>query len=124
MEAVTDQLQDLPMNQFVHSINGFHKIVNSTLDPSIRMMTSDDQVQHQTQSNTVFRDFLCHSTMMKSHSALTLQQMFSSWMHATKRHILKRQMDKVAREHKKLKRRELFQQAHEASQARDTRRFF
>lgn len=45
-------------------------------------------------------------------------------MHATKRQALKRQMDKVTKEHKKLKRRELFQQAHEASQARDTRRFF
>lgn len=124
VQAVTDQLHNLSMEPFVHDLNAFHLMVNSSLDPGDRRMENSPQQQCQTQSNTVFKSFLYHSTMMKSSTHVDLQQVFKSWMHATKRQILKKQMDKVTRANKKLKRQELFQQAHEASQAHDTRRFF
>ena len=124
MEAVSEQLQNLSMDPFVHDFTEFHQIVNSKMDPGDRRTNSTHQIQCHTQTNTVFKDFLYHSTMMRSSTQVTLQQVFKSWMHASKRQALKKRMDKVTREHKKLKRRELYQQAYAASQAQDTRRFF
>ena len=124
MEAVSEQLQNLSMDPFVHGFTEFHQIVNSKMDPGDRRTNSTHQIQCHTQTNTVFKDFLYHSTMMRTSTQVTLQQVFKSWMHASKRQALKKRMDKVTREHKKLKRRELYQQAYEASQAQDTRRFF
>ena len=124
VQTVTEQLHTLPMDPFVHDFNAFHNIVNSSLDPGDRKMDLPHPNQCQPQPNTVFRAFLYHSTMMKSNTKVGLLQVFQSWMHATKRQILKKQMDKVTRLNKKLKRQELFRQAHEASQAHDTHRFF
>ena len=124
MEAVADKIHTLPMDPFVHDLTGFHQIVNSMVDPGIRTQDVPSQTLCCPQTNTVFKDFLFHSNMMKKSTKATLHQVFQSWMHAAKRQVLKRQMDKVTRMNKKMKKQELFQQAHEASQAHDTRRFF
>lgn len=81
MEAVTDNIQHLPMDQFVHGFQGFHTIVNSALDQSDRQPPMDQQTKYTTQSSTVFKDFLHHAAMLKSYTSTDLKQVFYSWSH-------------------------------------------
>ncbi len=120
MQQVQTMVEPMDMTRHILQHQDFHDQLNKCLLSTERRHSPCQS----TTGRTVFQQFLHHSKMLQNQTSTGLRDLFQLWRHTTSRSKLRKTMNEVSRQKRRQRRAMVFQQAHEAARAHNTRDFF
>ena len=120
VERIKDQVAELTMTDYVEDFTAFHHCVNDCIAfPRETISTTEIQMPR-----TVFQQFLHHSKLVHDLDGTDLKTCFQAWFHCSQKSRLRKQMNQVNKHTKKQRQRQILQQACDAVNTKDMRKFY
>ena len=120
VESIRGKVTDLSMTEYVEDFSAFHRCINDCI-----AFTKETSLTTEIQMpRTVFQQFLRHSKLVHDLDGTDLNSCFQAWFHCSQKSRLRKQMNQVNKHTKKRRQWQILQQARDAVNAKDMRKFY